>query len=167
MPTAVIVAAKALHIAALSLWLAGLAMLPLLFLRYRPNLPEREFVRFRKLTHYGYVRFLSPVAVVAVAAGIVLVLGHGIPGPWLLVKLALVCALACVHAFIGHMIVQTAETGGAVRLPPPWLLLVLVGVLATAIVWVVLAKPAITIDWPAWLTEPQSRPLPLPREVPI
>ena len=162
-----LVVAKSLHIAALCLWLAGLVILPLLFLRYRPNLPEREFIRFRKLTHYGYVRFLSPVAVVAVGAGTALVLLYGAPGPWLVAKLALVCALTCVHAFVGHMIVRTAESGGTVRLPPaPWVLGA-VGALALAILWLVLAKPALPVAWPAWLLEPQSRPLPLVSRVPI
>lgn len=161
------VVAKALHIAALSLWLAALVALPLLFLRYRPNLPQAEFVRFRKLTHYGYVRFASPAAVVAVVAGTALVLLRGTPDPWLLAKLALVCALACLHAGIGHMIVRSGESGGTARLPPPWLLLAAVALLALAIAWLVLAKPAVAPAWPAWLLQPQSRPLPSIRTVPI
>lgn len=168
-----LVVAKAVHIIALSLWVAGLVALALLMMRYRPNLPESRFIRFRKLTHYGYVRFLGPVAVVAIGAGTLLVLLIGGGGPWLFLKLLLVSALACVHAYIGHMIVQTATTGGSVRLPPAQPMLVLVCLLALAIVSVVLVKPSLRVAWPDWLLQPQERALPSlpvlssPRAVPI
>lgn len=151
---------KVVHIAALCLWLAGLIILPLLFRAYRPGLGHENFRRFRKLTHYGYIRFLTPAAVVAVAAGIALILLRGIFEPWLIIKLFLVSGLAMAHAYIGHMIVLTAETAGAVRLPSPVWPLAAVLALSFAILFVVLAKPDIAAAFPHWMMQPQSLDLP-------
>lgn len=156
---------KALHISTIALWAVGLMVLPLLFRSYRPQLSDPAYVRFRQLTHYTYIRFLTPSAVIAVGTGIVLILLRGIFEPWLFAKLALVSLLAMLHAYIGHMIVQTAETRGRVRLPSPlfvlWpVLLVLAGILV-----LVLAKPVVAFAWPQWMIEPQSWSL--PRWVPI
>jgi len=156
---------KALHISAIALWAVGLIMLPLLFRRYRPGLSDAAYARFRKLTHHSYVRFLTPVAVVAVGTGIVLILMRGIFEPWLYAKLALVSLLAVLHAYIGHMIVQTAETRGTVRLPSPYLVLAPVLLVLVGILVLVLAKPVLALDWPQWMTQPQSWSL--PRWVPI
>lgn len=156
---------KALHISTIALWAVGLVMLPLLFCRYRPQLGDAAFTRFRVLTHFSYILFLTPAAVVAVGTGTVLILLRGIFEPWLYAKLLLVSALAMLHAFIGHMIVRTAETRGSLRLPHPWLVLIPVLLVLASILVLVLAKPVFTIDWPQWMTTPHS--VSLPREVPI
>lgn len=156
---------KALHISTIALWAVGLVMLPLLFRRYRPQLSDAAFTRFRVLTHFSYIAFLTPAAVVAVGTGIVLILLRGIFEPWLYAKLVLVSFLAMLHAYIGHMIVLTAETRGSVRLPPPLLVLAPILMVLSGILVVVLAKPTFAIDWPEWMTTPHS--VSLPREVPI
>lgn len=156
---------KALHISAIALWAVGLMMLPLLFRAYRPQMSDTGYIRFRQLTHYSYIRFLTPSAVIAVGTGIVLIALRGIFEPWLFAKLALVSLLAVLHAYVGHMIVQTAETRGRVQLPPPVVVLAPVMLVLAGILVLVLAKPPLAVDWPKWMTEPQS--LSIPRWVPI
>lgn len=156
---------KALHISTIALWAVGLIMLPLLFRAYRPQLSDSAYVRFRQLTHYSYVRFLTPAAVIAVGSGIVLIMLRGIFEPWLFAKLGLVSVLAALHAYVGHMIVETAETRGRVDLPPPYLVLTPVMLVLAGILVLVLAKPEFAVEWPRWMTEPQSWSI--PRWVPI
>jgi protoporphyrinogen IX oxidase len=156
---------KALHISTIALWAVGLIMLPLLFRGYRPQMSDTAYIRFRQLTHYSYIRFLTPSAVLAVATGIVLILLRGIFEPWLLAKLGLVSLLAVLHAYVGHMIVQTAETRGRVQLPSPMVVLAPVLLVLSGILVLVLAKPPLAVEWPSWMTEPQS--LSVPRWVPI
>lgn len=156
---------KALHVSTIALWAAGLIIFPLLYRTYRTQFSDVEYVRFRKITHYSYVGFLTPAAVVAVGSGITLIMLRGIYEPWLFAKLALVSALAILHAYMGHMIVRTAETRGSASLPSSTLLLAPVLVLLAGILGLVLAKPVIVIDWPQWMTEPQS--FDMPRWVPI
>ena len=156
---------KALHISTIALWAVGLIMLPLLFRAYRPQLSDSAYVRFRQLTHYSYIRFLTPSAVIAVGTGIVLILLRGIFEPWLFAKLGLVSILAVLHAYVGHMIVRTAETRGRVELPPPYVVLAPVMLVLAAILVLVLAKPVFAVEWPQWMTEPQSWSV--PRWVPI
>lgn len=153
---------KVLHIAALCVWVAGLIILAIIMRTYRPGMSGEPFVRFRKLTHYGYIRLVTPAAVIAIAAGIALILLRWIFDPWLLIKLVLVCGLAILHGFIGHMIVLTATTAGQVRLAPPMLVTGGVLALAGAIFWVVLAKPDVNANLPQWMTEPQNLPKPGP-----
>ncbi|GGB55227.1 CopD family protein [Blastomonas aquatica] len=156
---------KAMHVSTISLWAAGLIILPLLYRGYRKQFSDAEYARFRKVTHYSYVGFLTPTAVIAVGSGIALIMMRDIYEPWLFAKLALVSALAILHAYMGHMIVLTAETRGSANLPPPILVLVPVLLVLTGILGLVLAKPVIVIDWPQWMTEPQS--FDMPRWVPI
>lgn len=156
---------KALHIATIALWAGGLVMLPLLFRKYRPQLSDARYTRFRRLTHYSYVRFLTPAAVTAVGTGTVLIMLRGIFEPWLFAKLALVSLLAVLHAYIGHMIVETAETRGMGRLPSPFVVMVPLLLVLSGILVLVLAKPVIVVDWPQWMTQPQSWSV--PRLVPI
>lgn len=151
---------KLLHIGAVCLWVAGLILLSLLFRAYRPNMRQDAFNRFRKLTHYGYVRFLTPAAVIAVGAGIALILLRGNFEPWLMVKLSLVCGLVIAHAYIGHLIVLTAVTAGHTRLYSPLWVLGAVLLLSLAILAVVLAKPVIAIPFPDWMLEPRSMEFP-------
>lgn len=153
---------KLLHIAALCVWVAGLVILAILMRTYRPGMSGQPFVRFRKLTHYGYIRLVTPAAVIAIGAGIALILLRWIFEPWLLIKLILVCGLAILHGFVGHMIAMTAKTAGEAKLAPPiW---VMAGVLcvSAAIFLIVLSKPDVNADLPQWMTEPQSFPIPGP-----
>ena len=55
-----IAALKAIHIAAMLCWCAGLIALPLLLIGYGKAQRQVRYSEFRMLTHYGYVAFATP-----------------------------------------------------------------------------------------------------------
>lgn len=162
-----IAALKALHIAALAIWVAGLLALPVLMQRHGRGAAMRTqagFAAFRWLSHYSYTRVVSPAAVVAVAAGTALILADAVLAPWMLAKLLAVAGMVLIHAWLGHVIVLIGEGRGAWRMPPIALLLLPVLVALVALVlWLVLAKPDLQglIDrLPEALLSPRGQPLP-------
>ena len=167
-----IAALKATHIAALSVWCAGLLLLPVLMhLHGRGAAVARQdgFLRFRRLSHHSYTRIISPAAVIAVAAGTLLILSLELVAPWMLSKLIAVAGMVLVHAWLGHLIAQTGERAGNYRMPSPLIGLVLAIALMLIVLWLVLAKPdlaPLVERLPAWLRGPQDRELP-PVLVPI
>jgi protoporphyrinogen IX oxidase len=137
----VIAALKFLHIAALLCWCAALVGLPLLLNHYRGARIQSRFTEFRLITHYGYIAFASPAAVIAIGAGTALIFVADIRDEWLLVKLAFVAGMALVHAWLGHLILQSGERRGEYRMPPPLIALALVLPQMAVVFWLVLAKP--------------------------
>ncbi|WP_206020812.1 CopD family protein [Roseococcus sp. SYP-B2431] len=158
---------KFFHIAALSVWCAGLVGLPLLLARHDSADTQAEFARTRLVTHHAYVRIVTPAAVIAIGVGTVLVFLRGVFVPWMFVKLALVGLLVLVHAWVGHVTLKVGEEQGDYQ-PPPAGLLVGMSLLAMlAVLILVLGKPILGEGLvPAWLLGTQGQPLPL-REVPI
>src|SRR5690606_27389949 len=59
---------KALHIAALTIWCAGLFALPLMLARHDPAIGQADYSRIRVASHYGYAWGVTPAALVAIAA---------------------------------------------------------------------------------------------------
>ncbi|WP_419898225.1 CopD family protein [Roseomonas sp. USHLN139] len=157
-----IAALKFLHIAALSLWCAGLVGLPLLLARHGPEDAQAEFTRRRLLTHNAYVRLVTPAAVVAVAAGTALVFLRGVFVPWMFAKLAAVGLLVLIHAWLGHVTLQAGEQRGEYDAPSGGPLVAAALLCMTAILFLVLAKPLLA-EWPgpAWLLQPRGQPLPV------
>ncbi|MBS7813790.1 CopD family protein [Roseococcus pinisoli] len=162
-----IAALKFFHIAALSIWCAGLVGLPLLLARHHPADDQAEFARTRLVTNHAYVRVVTPAAVIAIALGTALVFMRGVFVPWMFAKLVLVGLLVLIHAWIGHITLKFGEEQGHYR-PPPAGLLVGMSLLAMlAILILVLGKPFLAEGiLPDWLLGTQGQPLPL-REVPI
>lgn len=155
-PGGMIAALKFLHLAALCLWCAALVALPLL-LRRAPG--PQQFVRFRRLTHYGYVGFATPAALVSIAAGTGLMFAARVFDPWFLLKLALVAALVLTHVWLGHLIQTAGEKGRPARPRAAAVALVLALPLMALILVVVLAKPDLPASeaWlPDWLLRPQG-----------
>lgn len=160
-------ALKFFHIAALSVWCAGIVGLPLLLARHDPADDQAEFSRTRLVTHYAYVRIVTPAAVIAIALGTILVFLRGVFVPWMFAKLALVGLLVLIHAWIGHVTLKLGEEKGDYRPPPAGLLLGMSLLAMLAILALVLGKPILGEELvPAWLLGTQGQPLPL-REVPI
>jgi protoporphyrinogen IX oxidase len=153
---------KGLHIAAVVLWGAGLLAVPLMLAHHATDHEQEEYERVRRYTHYGYTHLLTPAAVIAVAAGTALIFLRGVFVPWMFAKLALVGALAALHAWIGNTVVRMGEETEEPR-PAPALIPVALGiVLMGAILLLVLAKPAIDDGaTPDWLHAPLERQLPL------
>ncbi|SEN84740.1 Uncharacterized membrane protein [Loktanella fryxellensis] len=135
---------KFVHIAALLGWCAALIALPVMLTIYGQARRQATYAEFRLITHFGYIGFATPAAVVAVGSGIALIFAAQVFDLWFAAKLAFVSLMALVHAWIGHLILQSGEGEGTYRMPPA-ILGLLVGIPAMAAVfWLVLAKPDLT-----------------------
>lgn len=157
-----IAALKFLHIAALSIWCAGLVGLPLLLALHHPADEQTHFSRLRMVTHRAYVSVVTPAAVIAISLGTVLVFVREVFVPWMFVKLALVGLLVLAHAWIGHVTLQVGERKGAYRLPHPAPLLAASGIVMIAILILVLGKPVLSdLLAPPWLLTPRGQTLPV------
>ena len=163
---------KALHVASLAVWCAGLIALPLVLQVYGRSPQVRTqagFAEFRLLSHGAYIKVITPAAVIAIAAGTLLIFLEGINDPWLIAKLAAVACMVLLHAWLGHLITQTGEGAGRYRMPTPLPALVVLLVLMALVFWLVLAKPDLAPPaelLPDWLRQPRGRDLP-PALIPI
>ncbi|HMN19978.1 MAG TPA: CopD family protein [Ottowia sp.] len=102
---------KALHIVFVVSWFAGLFYLPRIFVNLALVPPESLAERARLLLMARKLyRFMSLLAVPAIAFGLVLWLGYGIgrgPGNgWLHAKLGLVLVLIAYHALCGRLLAR-------------------------------------------------------------
>ena len=157
---------KALHIAALILWCAGLIALPLVLAKHSRDEAQTTYARLRLLTHDSYTMIVTPAAVVAIAAGTALIYLRGVFEPWMFAKLVAVGLLVCLHAFVGHVVLLMSERRGEYA-PPSAVPLVVASILTmTVVLLLVLAKPVVPDIAPAWLKTPQNRQLPV-EETPI
>ncbi len=102
--------AKALHLLAMVVWMAGMIFVPLAIRSYRPGSPSVEACR--RLS--GLFRNLCTPAMIAVW-----VLGLGIASTggwlaegWLTIKLVLVTALSGVHGVIAGRLRLASQGGG-------------------------------------------------------
>lgn len=159
-----IAAVKFIHLAALFCWCAGLLALPIVMGRYRSH---RElglrYAEFRLITHYGYIGFATPAAIVAIAAGTWLIIAADVTAHWLAVKLAIVSAMVLVHAWLGHLIQLSGAGRGQYRLPALALPFVASLAFMAAILWLVLAKPDLVglgDLLPGFLLAPRGQALP-------
>ncbi|WP_103257928.1 CopD family protein [Tabrizicola aquatica] len=153
--------AKALHLGFLALWVGGLFALPRMLARHDRGLLAAEFARIRRATHYSYVWFLTPAAGLAIASGGVLIFLREVFTVWIFAKLVLVAGLVAVHAWVGHTIINVAESDGQHEPPDALLPAALTLGLVLGILTLVLAKPELEeLPMPAWLLTPQGRQLP-------
>lgn len=96
--------AKAFHIFFVVSWFAGLFYLPRIFVNLamvQGNGAERErlLLMARKL-----YRFVTPIGILAVSAGLWLWLGYGFAGGWLDIKIGLVTGLVVYHLYCGWLL---------------------------------------------------------------
>ncbi|MCV0383952.1 MAG: CopD family protein [Erythrobacter sp.] len=157
---------KAIHIAALVIWCAGLVGLPLMLSKHEIGEGQASYAQLRLLTHRAYSYFVTPAAIIAITAGTALIFIAGVFTLWMFVKLLVVGVLVALHAWIGHVVVLMSERRGrfAPRSALPALLPVLGAMLA--ILFLVLGKPALESFAPAWLQQPLGHELPVD-ETPI
>lgn len=152
---------KALHVAMLALWTAGLFALPRMLSRHDPAIGQTDYARIRRATHYGYAFVITPAAVLAIASGTALIFLREVFTLWLFAKLVFVAGLVAFHAWVGHTIVAVAETEGAHEPPEPLVPTLLLTIPVVAILALVLAKPELgEIPMPGWLAEPRGIQLP-------
>jgi putative membrane protein len=117
---ALVLWAKALHIVLVVSWFAGLFYLPRIFVNLA-MVPEPGPERDRLLRMAGKLyRFVTPIALLALAFGLWLWLGAGIGrgAGWMHAKLAVVAALVAYHVACGRML--AAFERGAVGRSHVW-----------------------------------------------
>jgi putative membrane protein len=93
---------KALHIAFVVSWFAGLFYLPRLFVNHAmvDDAATRERLA---LMEYKLYRFMTPLGILAVGLGFWLWFGYGFAGGWLHAKTALVSFLIVYHLYCGRL----------------------------------------------------------------
>ena len=93
---------KALHIAFVVSWFAGLFYLPRLFVNHA--MAEDAATRDRlALMEIKLYRFMTPLGILAVGLGLWLWFGYGFAGGWLHAKTALVLVLVAYHLYCGKL----------------------------------------------------------------
>ena len=153
---------KALHLAMLLLWCAGLFALPLMLARHDPAVGQSDYTRMRQATHFAYTLCVTPAAVIAIASGTLLIFLREVFVTWMFAKLLAVALLVGFHVWVGYAVVAVAETRGVPKTPKRLVgATVVLVALIVVILTLVLAKPELgEIPMPAWLTEPRGQPLP-------
>jgi len=93
---------KALHIAFVVSWFAGLFYLPRLFVNHAmvDDVATRERLA---LMEYKLYRFMTPLGILAVGLGFWLWFGFGFAGGWLHAKTLLVVFLIVYHLYCGQL----------------------------------------------------------------
>ncbi len=145
---------KFLHVTAIAVWSAGLICLPGLYVQ-RTRLPAGDALhRLQNIVRFLYVRIVSPAAFVAVGSGLALIFLRETFEPWFSLKLLFVGVLVVVHVLTGLVIIRLFEDGETY---PPWRFVTttVASCLAVcAVLFVVLAKPALPDLVPEVLREP-------------
>ncbi len=94
---------KAFHIIFVISWFAGLFYLPRIFVNLAMAKEEAERDRLLLMAQKLF-RFMSPLAVLALAFGTWLWLRFGFTGMWLMIKLSLVLLLVAYHLYCGRLL---------------------------------------------------------------
>ena len=94
---------KAFHIIFVTSWFAGLFYLPRIYVNLAMAKQEAEIERLLLMAGKLY-RFMTPLAVLALAFGTWLWLGFGFSGGWLHAKLFLVLLLIVYHFYCGKLL---------------------------------------------------------------
>jgi protoporphyrinogen IX oxidase len=109
---------KALHLMALILWCGGLFALPLTLALHDTAVTQADYSRIRQVTHFGYIFFITPAALVAIGSGTALIFLREVYVPWLFAKLVFVALLVGFHAWIGaYARAGSPQATGCMRRP--------------------------------------------------
>lgn len=95
---------KALHIAFMVTWFAGLFYLPRLFVYHALSTDAVSTARFKIMERKLFFGIMTPGALLTIVSGAWLWLGYGFSGGWLSAKLALVAVLIVYHAYCGMLL---------------------------------------------------------------
>jgi protoporphyrinogen IX oxidase len=104
---------KAFHIIFVTSWFAGLFYLPRLFVNHAMETNAEALSRLMLMEQKLY-KFMTPLAVLALAFGLWLWLVYNITGAWLQAKLVLVAGLVVYHFYCGK-IMRDFKTGNNTR----------------------------------------------------
>jgi uncharacterized membrane protein len=142
---------KAVHIVALSVWCAGLLVLPAIYYRRR-HLQGRELHDLHRFTRVVFINVTSPAAFVTVIAGTALIFLREVFTVWMALKLVAVGALVIVHLRMGHVILSLYDPGGNYARWRQVATTITTLSAITAILFLVLAKPVIDRNVaPGWM----------------
>ena len=148
---------KFVHIAAIAIWSGGLLVLPFLFWQRRLLAAGPDLDRLHRVTRFVYVVMTSPAAFVAIGSGTALIFLQSTFREWFTLKMVFVGTMAMLHVLAGLVAVRVFAPDGRFGLRSCVALTSSYLVLIVAIIWVVLAKPAIdSTQFAANLFEPGS-----------
>ncbi|QJR82636.1 hypothetical protein CA267_018695 [Alteromonas pelagimontana] len=139
-----------LHILSLLVWTAAVLYVPILVVH---TAQEQEHYHrlptdIGSLARLVFTHVASPAAIIAIIAGtLVFVVGEKVTF-WLFVKLTLVSLMTASHASMGLLITRLERNELRNLKTFSWILFVLTSSCIVAVVWVVLAKPAIPEAFP-------------------
>lgn len=148
---------KAVHVAAIALWMAGLIYLPALLVAHRRapdgetmdggEMDGRDQARVHMASRMAYVGFATPAAFVAILSGMALLLMSDAMHGWMFAKLFAVGLLVGLHMYLGHLVNPFDEPvipAAGKPLGAIWgSLALLVGIILLLVLW----KPAVPMDW--------------------
>jgi len=133
---------KFVHLATIAIWSGGLIVLPFLFWQRR-GLAGPDLDRLHRMTRFVYVALTSPAAFVAIGSGTALIFLQATFREWFTLKMLLVGVMVMLHVLAGLTAMRVFAPDGRFSLRFCVALTGIYLVLIVAIIWVVLAKPAI------------------------
>lgn len=146
---------KVLHIASLVIWCGGLLALPALFANRHRAETDPQLWHLQAFSRFLYTMVVSPAAFLAVVAGTALIFTREVFTVWFALKLLAVGMLVVIHVRMGFVIVNVFDEGRSYR---PWRFVTattLAAATMSAILWLVLVKPAIDLGpLPEWAVTP-------------
>lgn len=134
-----------LHIVPLLVWSAALFYIPALCSADDRGMDRIALRYLRMETRFVFVVIASPAAVLTIISGGVLVYVTGASGDWLAAKLTVVALMVTFHGYCGHMLTLLGHEGRRHKRSDS-LTAWLTGapaLLIPAVLWLVLAKPAL------------------------
>lgn len=145
---------KVIHIAAISLWSAGLICLPTLYVQ-RAHVPnEKSLHRLQALVRFLYVGAMSPAAFLGIGTGTALIFLRETWAPWFGVKLVFVGVMTVIHILTGIVIIRLFNEG---QVYPVWRFVAVTSVtvvVVSVVLFLVLGKPGLPDLLPSALGEP-------------
>lgn len=133
-----------LHISALLFWCAALLYLPALIAGMHTRQIEisEPYHQYGSIARFVFTHIATPAALLAIMSGTIVLLLNRTAELWLIIKLTLVVGLVVGHTLVGLLLLHTQERSSKPVRLWCWSLSAVLCVLITAILWVVLAKPA-------------------------
>ncbi len=134
---------KFIHLAAISIWSAGLIALPFLFRQRLLANCRMDLDRLHRMTRFIYIGLTSPAAVIAIGSGTALIFFQATFQEWFSIKMALVAVMVMLHVAAGVLLPRVFLPGGSFGSSSYATLSGAYVVVITAIICVALAKPHI------------------------
>jgi len=140
-----LVVVKATHAAGIIVWSGALLATPGLMAQ-RPRDSGPALDRLHRMARRLYVNWASPAAFVAIATGAARIFLRETFVAWFSLKMLVVSALLMVHVGTGVVMLKVFAPEGRIRRVSGVALTASGMISVIAILWVVLAKPAIDVD---------------------